>query len=374
MQNSPQEHDRPNNFIYDGRRMRVFMERRTTDYSSSIIHTRFNPSHLQPPVSVHMPCKLFHVSVNKFKCTVNTIKWTPDGRRLISGTSTGEFTLWNGYSFNFETILQAHESPVRSMCWSPTGSFLVSGDTLGILKYWHPSMSNIQVISGHAEAVRDISFAPFDGKFASCSDDGFVKVWDSKEAREECVLRGHGWDVRCAQWHRTKALIASGGKDNAIKLWDPRGKELTTLHLHKNTIFCLKWSNDGNYLFSGGKDQTVKMTDIRNMQTFTFKTFGRDITSLGVHPHYDELIVSGSANGSLQFYKTFCEEPIKTVEKAHENIIWGAEFHPVGHVLATGSLDQSCRFWIPDDGEEEEINANESESLENKDSDFIPGL
>lgn len=34
------------------------------------------------------------------------LKWTPDGRRLITGASSGEFTLWNGLTFNFETILQ----------------------------------------------------------------------------------------------------------------------------------------------------------------------------------------------------------------------------------------------------------------------------
>ena len=33
-------------------------------------------------------------------------QWTPEGRRLITGASSGEFTLWNGLTFNFETILQ----------------------------------------------------------------------------------------------------------------------------------------------------------------------------------------------------------------------------------------------------------------------------
>lgn len=39
--------------------------------------------------------------------------WTPEGRRLVTGASSGEFTLWNGLTFNFETILQAHDGPVR---------------------------------------------------------------------------------------------------------------------------------------------------------------------------------------------------------------------------------------------------------------------
>ena len=34
------------------------------------------------------------------------VVWTPDGRRLVTGSASGEFTLWNGTAFNFETILQ----------------------------------------------------------------------------------------------------------------------------------------------------------------------------------------------------------------------------------------------------------------------------
>jgi len=36
--------------------------------------------------------------------------------------------------------------------------------------------------------------------------------------------------VRCVDWHPYKALIASGSRDNLVKLWDPKsGKTLTTL-------------------------------------------------------------------------------------------------------------------------------------------------
>jgi polyadenylation factor subunit 2 len=58
--------------------------------------------------------KFVHTSVNKVRCPINTCRWTPEGRRLITGASTGEFTLWNGFTFNFETILQAHDSAVCS--------------------------------------------------------------------------------------------------------------------------------------------------------------------------------------------------------------------------------------------------------------------
>lgn len=39
------------------------------------------------------------------------VQWTPEGRRLVTGASSGEFTLWNGLTFNFETILQVNAHP-----------------------------------------------------------------------------------------------------------------------------------------------------------------------------------------------------------------------------------------------------------------------
>lgn len=43
----------------------------------------------------------------------------------------GEFTMWSGTNFQFETIIQAHETPVRTMTFTHNGNFLVSGDDGG---------------------------------------------------------------------------------------------------------------------------------------------------------------------------------------------------------------------------------------------------
>ena len=50
--------------------------------------------------------KFVRAAMNKVKCPIHSVCWTPEGKRLITGASTGEFTLWNGTAFNFETILQ----------------------------------------------------------------------------------------------------------------------------------------------------------------------------------------------------------------------------------------------------------------------------
>ncbi|CAJ0896493.1 10694_t:CDS:2, partial [Entrophospora sp. SA101] len=72
-------------------------------------------------------------------------------------------------------------------------------------------------------------FSPSDTKFATCSDDGTIKIWDFNEGIEEKALSGHGWDVKTVDWHPYKSLLASGSKDNLIKFWDPKsGKNIDT--------------------------------------------------------------------------------------------------------------------------------------------------
>ncbi len=45
------------------------------------------------------------------------------------------------------------------------------------------------------------------------------------------VLRGHGADVKCVDWHPQKGIIVSGSKDSQqpIKLWDPKTGQVRTL-------------------------------------------------------------------------------------------------------------------------------------------------
>lgn len=73
---------------------------------------------LQPPPSYvenainSVTTRFVKTATNKMRCPIFCMAWTPEGRRLVTGASSGEFTLWNGLTFNFETILQ-----VTELCW-----------------------------------------------------------------------------------------------------------------------------------------------------------------------------------------------------------------------------------------------------------------
>lgn len=57
---------------------------------------------------LEMPCLLACNECVRLqvRAGINAIAWTPEGRRCLTGTNAGEFTLWQGQHFGFETILQ----------------------------------------------------------------------------------------------------------------------------------------------------------------------------------------------------------------------------------------------------------------------------
>ncbi|KAF4348355.1 hypothetical protein G4B88_007881 [Cannabis sativa] len=91
---------------------------------------------------------------------------------------------------------------------------------------------------------------------------------------------GHGWDVESVDWHPTKALLVSGGKDSLIKLWDAKsGRELCSIHGHKNVVLCVKWNQNGNWVLTASKDQIIKLYDIRAMKELqSFRGHQKDVT------------------------------------------------------------------------------------------------
>uniref|UniRef100_T1IMW3 Vps41 beta-propeller domain-containing protein n=1 Tax=Strigamia maritima TaxID=126957 RepID=T1IMW3_STRMM len=381
---------------FDGKCLRKAVVRKTIDYNSGIIHqlqarvwqrdyrdqralqpdSSYYPE-LVPPAHLNhnsinaVTTKFVRSAMNKTHSPIFCLAWTPEGRRLITGASSGEFTLWNGLTFNFETILQAHDSAVRCMIWSHNDSWMVTGDHSGYVKYWQSNMNNVKMFRAHKEPLRAISFCHNDTKFASCSDDGTIRIWDFLRSNEERTLCGHGAEVRCLDWHPQKALIVSGSKDSQqpIKLWDPKSaKSLATLHTHKNAVMDLKWNRNGNWLLTASRDHLIKLFDIRNLSqdVQTFRGHKKEVASLAWHPIHESLFCSGGYDGSVMFWDFATDNEVGVMEQAHDSCVWSLAWHPLGHILCSGSNDHSTKFWArnrPGDKMEDKFNSKASTSV-----------
>lgn len=243
------------------------------------------------------------------------------------------------------------------------------------MKYWRPNFNNVETVDdAHHDAVRDLAWCPTDTKFLSASDDTQLKIFDFNARACEMTLTGHGWDVKSCDWHPTKGLLVSGSKDHQVKFWDPRtGRCLTTLHSHKNTVTTTAFSRvNSNLLATSSRDQTARVFDLRMMRDIcVLRGHEKPISSLTWHPIHSSLISTGSEDGSLYHY--LLDEPnlptgqvptvapydttdpantpaqvifpAHRVQHAHGATIWSLDWHPLGHILASGSKDNFARFW-----------------------------
>jgi polyadenylation factor subunit 2 len=311
--------------------------------------------------------KFVHLSSNKAKHSIQTVKWTPEGRRLVVASHSGEFTIWNGMTFNFETIMQAHDSPILALQYSHNDEWLLSGDQLGVIKYWQPNFNNVNNINGHTSGIRDIAFSPNDSKFLTCGDDSSIKIWNFNNGKEERTLTGHHWDVKSADWHPTLGLIVSGSKDNLVKLWDPRqSSAISTLHGFKHTVTRCRFQPGGNnrLLASASRDRSCRVFDLRTMKDIlVLRDHETDLSCVAWHPIHASMLTTAAYNGSMNHYilDSYISDEAKDtklgqlnpgsidavhkIPYAHEKAIHALEYHPLGHLLCSAGSDKTARFW-----------------------------
>ncbi|KAG7665315.1 PFS2 [[Candida] subhashii] len=338
-------------------------------YSSSMnLDRRNNGNNL---AVMDIQTKFVHLSSNKLKHSINAVKWTPEGRRLLVASHSGEFTLWNGMTFNFETIMQAHDSPILALKYSYNDEWLLSGDQSGQIKYWQSNFNNVNNISGHSSGIRDIAFSPNDSKFLTGADDSTLKIWNFNNGKEERTLTGHHWEVKSADWHPDLGLIVSGSKDNLVKLWDPRVSScITTLHGFKHTVNKTRFQPAGTkrLLASVSRDRSCRIFDLRTMKDILIlRDHETDLSCVAWHPMHASMITTAAYNGSMNTYLLDSYIPdsnssipkrntsgfntassVDSVHKipyAHEKAIHALEYHPMGHLLCSAGSDKTARFW-----------------------------
>ncbi|KMU75584.1 polyadenylation factor subunit 2 [Coccidioides immitis RMSCC 3703] len=300
---------------------------------------------LPPFAAIHspadtIPVRHLHQSIGKSKKPITVVRWTPEGRRLLTGGHTGEFMLWNGTAFNFETVMDAHydqyQAGVTSAEWSHSHEWLISGGQKGDVKYWRPNFNNVETVDdAHHDAVRDLAWCPNDTRFLSASDDTTLKIFDFNARACELVLAGHGWDVKSCDWHPTKGLLVSGSKDHQSQKYSDNYEifsNICILRGHEKAHFLPRtWTLSTGPVVSTGKRGRIFISLPMGGAQFASRTVSHPL-----HP-YD---TTDPSNTPAQVIF-----PAHRIQFAHSSTIWSLDWHPLGHILASGSKDNFTRFW-----------------------------
>jgi WD40 repeat protein len=175
-----------------------------------------------------------------------------------------------------------------------------------------------------------------------------IKIWnfnENKVIRSINNKNGHTAAI-VALLLLNDGTLASGSRDNTIKIWNVEtGILITTLAEHSSYVNALALLGNGD-LVSGSRDKSIKIWDI-DTETVKMTLLGHDyfIFSLAVLPNGD--LVSGSEDRTIKIWNTNTGQPKRTLT-GHKSVIFSLAILD-NNRIASGSADRTVKIWNLDD-------------------------
>ena len=127
---------------------------------------------------------------------VGSVGFSPDGRRIVSGSSDKSVRVWDSSTGEVQNVLEGHAHSVWSVGFSPDGRRIVSGSWDKSVRVWDSSTGEVQnVLEGHTDSVHSVAFSPDGRHIVSGSQDKSVRVWDSLMGGVQNMLEVHSVGV-----------------------------------------------------------------------------------------------------------------------------------------------------------------------------------
>lgn len=125
----------------------------------------------------------------------------------------------------------------------------------------------------------------------------------------------------------------------------------------------LKWNDNGNWLVTASRDHLLKLFDLRNLreEVQVFRGHKKEASAVSWHPIHEGLFSSGGSDGSILFWNVGTDKEVGSIDMAHDSIVWTLAWHPLGHILCSGSNDHTIKFWTrnrPGDQMRDKYNLN----------------
>lgn len=300
---------------------------------------------------------------------VNLLHWS--AQNLLAIALQSAVHTWNSDTGEASFLLDLEEDSERvgghgivtSLQWDAHGNILAVGTDRGYTQIWDVVRGvRLRTLrpcpDGGADAtsINAAAWAP-DGTLSLGYASGLIREHDVRQRASETrsLEDAHTAQVCGLSWREDSALLASGGNDNVVKVWDRRTHVAKMRkENHRAAVKALAWSPHNSSLLAtggGSADRCIHFWNTtQNTRVQTIQTSAQ-ITSLQWAPHYREIVsahgvgATEGQSGSLNVWAHPSGQKVGELSAAHDGRVLHTTLSPDGQTLATVGSDESLKFW-----------------------------
>jgi len=261
--------------------------------------------------------------------------------------------LWNASTGKSTELLRTSDesNPVTSLCFSKTNPNLIAiGTNEAELQIWDVEKSKMlrQIEGEHAARIGAIDWCF--NTLSSGSRDSYIQNFDARTMSIISTFQSHTQEVCGLKWSPDGSMLASGGNDNILNLWEfqsTRSPKYSLSH-HQAAVKALAWCPwQSNLLASGGgtADRTIRFWNSSTGTCINSIDTKSQVCSIQWSTTQKELVSShGYSQNQLIVWKYPSMQKIAEL-KGHTSRVLHMAKSPDGKTVASAAGDETLRFW-----------------------------
>jgi WD40 repeat protein len=196
------------------------------------------------------------------------------------------------------------------------------------------------LLTPSAEGIQSIAYSPKGNLIAAGGQDKQLRLWQ-KNGKLVRSIAAHDTPIQKVAFSRDESMVATSGVDGTVKLWQvSTGKLLTALVAHQGDVGAIAFSD--KMIATGSSDRTIKLWRFDGRLIRTLSGHEDNVLSLAFNPD-GNLLASASLDKTVKLWKT--EGNLLATLSAHIEGVRSVAFHPDGGLLASASNDNTVILW-----------------------------